>query len=60
MAAARGLTYVPVSEGDLRGVPRHEGVAVVVLRLHEHVRLDCEHRWEVVSDTVERLTGSLG
>ena len=40
LAADRGATYVPVSRSGVRGRRGPARVAVVGVRLHEHVRLD--------------------
>ncbi len=60
VAAARGLTYVPVSEGEFAAyLATRESPwwSYAYTSMFASIR---EHRWEVVSDTVERLTGQLG
>ena len=57
LAAARGASYVPVSEAEFAaGVAQRETPwwAYAYTSLFGSIR---EHRWEVVTDTVEKLTG---
>jgi NAD(P)H dehydrogenase (quinone) len=57
LAAARGASYVPVSEAEFAaGVAQRETPwwAYAYTSLFGSIR---EHRWEVVTDTVRQLTG---
>jgi NAD(P)H dehydrogenase (quinone) len=59
VAAARGSSYVPVTEAEFAAaVARRETPwwAYAYTSMFGSIR---EHRWEVVSDAVERLTGRL-
>ena len=57
IAAARGASYVPVSEAEFAAALAHLETpwwAYAYTSMFGSIR---EHRWEVVSDAVERLTG---
>ena len=58
VAAARGATYVPVGEAEFAsGVALRESPwwAYAYTSMFASIR---EHRWEAVTDAVERLTGT--
>ena len=57
LAAARGATYVPVGEAEFAAGVAHRETpwwAYAYTSMFGSIR---QHRWEVVTDAVERLTG---
>jgi NAD(P)H dehydrogenase (quinone) len=57
LAAARGASYVAVAEAEFASAVAHRETpwwAYAYTSMFGSIR---EHRWEVVTDAVERLTG---
>ena len=57
IAAARGASYVPVSEAEFASAVADRETpwwAYAYTSMFASIR---EHRWEVVTDAVEKLTG---
>ena len=57
VAAARGASYVPVTEAEFAAAVAHRETpwwAYAYTSMFGSIR---EHRWEVVTDAVEKLTG---